>query len=140
MNDHEASPSDRAPTTGSRPAVLFDIDGTLVDSNYLHVQAWSEVLGDLGHPVDDWRIHRSIGMDSKKLLAALLGENADRIGGQAKAGPQGRYAKLADRLRPFAGARDLLSTVSGRGLQVVLATSAPEEELRNLLQVLDADR
>ena len=119
-------------------AVLFDIDGTLVDSNYLHVQAWSEALDELGHPVDDWRIHRSIGMDSKKLLAALLGEHADQLGEEAKSGHQQRYAELAGRLRPFAGARDLLAAVAGRGVQVVLATSAPPDELRNLLEVLDA--
>ena len=122
------------------PAVLFDIDGTLVDSNYLHIQAWSEALQHLGHPVDDWRIHRCIGMDSKKLLAELLGDGVERLGEAAKAEHATRYAELAGRLRTFAGARDLLAAVAGRGLQVVLATSAPEEELRNLLKVLDVDQ
>jgi HAD superfamily hydrolase (TIGR01549 family) len=120
------------------PAVLFDIDGTLVDSNYLHVEAWSEGLAALGHPVDDWRIHRAIGMDSAKLLDAILGQDAGRVGDKAKTAHAERYAKLAGRLRPFGGARDLLAAVAGRGLQVVLATSAPQDELRNLLAVLDA--
>jgi len=122
------------------PAVLFDIDGTLVDSNYLHIQAWSEALQHLDHPVDDWRIHRCIGMDSKKLLAELLGDQVDQLGEAAKAEHATRYAELAGRLRTFAGARDLLAAVAGRGLQVVLATSAPQDELRNLLKVLDADQ
>jgi phosphoglycolate phosphatase-like HAD superfamily hydrolase len=68
----------------ARPAVLLDIDGTLVDSNYLHVQAWSEALQDIGHPVDEWRIHRGIGMDSGKLLAALLGDRVDELAEAAK--------------------------------------------------------
>ncbi len=122
------------------PAVLFDIDGTLVDSNYLHIQAWSESLNHLGHPVDDWRIHRCIGMDSKKLLAELLGDRLDRLGDVAKQEHATRYAELAGRLRLLAGARDLLAAVADRGLQVVLATSAPADELRNLLKVLDADQ
>jgi beta-phosphoglucomutase-like phosphatase (HAD superfamily) len=50
----------------SRPAVLFDIDGTLVDSNYLHVHAWQRAFADVGLPVEAWRVHRSIGMDGSK--------------------------------------------------------------------------
>ena len=70
----------------------------------------------------------------------MLGDRVDRLGEAAKAGHATRYAGLADRLRPLAGARDLLAAVAARGLQVVLATSAPEAELQNLLKVLDADR
>jgi beta-phosphoglucomutase-like phosphatase (HAD superfamily) len=51
----------------SRPAVLFDIDGTLVDSNYLHVHAWQRAFTEVGLPVEAWRIHRSIGMDGSTL-------------------------------------------------------------------------
>jgi HAD superfamily hydrolase (TIGR01549 family) len=124
----------------ARPAVLFDIDGTLADSNYLHVHAWSEALVELDHPVDSWRIHRAIGMDSKKLLAALLGDAADRIGESAREGHSRKYAELSDQIRTFAGARDLLAAVAGHDLQVVLATSAPQDELSRLLEVLDADQ
>jgi HAD superfamily hydrolase (TIGR01549 family) len=124
----------------ARPAVLFDIDGTLADSNYLHVHAWSEALTELDRPVDSWRIHRAIGMDSKKLLAELLGDDADTVGESAKEGHSRKYAELSDQIRTFAGARDLLAAVAERDLQVVLATSAPEEELTRLLEVLDADQ
>ena len=65
-------------------AVLFDIDGTLVDSNYVHVATWSKALAELGHPVDSWRIHRAIGMGSTKLLDALLNERAGDLGERAK--------------------------------------------------------
>lgn len=124
--------------TSSAPrAVLFDIDGTLIDSNYLHVEAWSRAFAEVGHPVDSWRIHRGIGMDSSKLLQELLGDDAERVGPSAKDAHARHYAAMSDRLRTFTGARDLLTELAGRGVTVVLATSAPQEELDMLLEVLD---
>jgi len=120
-------------------AVLFDIDGTLADSNYLHVESWGHAFATLGVPVDAWRIHRCIGMDSAKLLEALLGDRAAELGDRAKDLHATYYGELASRLRPFAGARDLLSTLAARGLTVVLATSAPEDELAILRNVLKVD-
>ncbi|GGF40295.1 HAD family hydrolase [Subtercola lobariae] len=119
--------------------MLFDIDGTLVDSNYLHVHAWSLALADLSHPVDDWRIHAGIGLDSAKLLDALLGDEVDRLGDKASDGHSERYASLATELRPFAHARELLFAVADRGVRVVLATSAPEDELKKLRAALDSE-
>jgi HAD superfamily hydrolase (TIGR01509 family) len=119
-------------------AALFDIDGTLVDSNYLHVEAWSHAVAELDLDVDAWRIHRAIGMDSAKMLEAVLGENADRFREEAKRLHSRFYAELAPRLRPFAGAPDLLRALAGRGTTVVLATSAPEGELRQLRATLEA--
>jgi HAD superfamily hydrolase (TIGR01549 family) len=119
-----------------RPAVLFDIDGTLVDSNYLHVDAWDRALAEIGHPVDVWRIHRGIGMDSGKLLEGLLGD-APELHSAAKEEHARFYAESNSRLRPIAGARDLLHELARRDYQVVLATSAPQEELDALLDVLD---
>ncbi|MDF2442539.1 MAG: hypothetical protein JWR01_742 [Subtercola sp.] len=124
---------------GSPAAVLFDIDGTLVDSNYLHVFAWSLALNDVGHRVDDWRIHSLIGMDSTGLKAELLGDEADRLGKAASDAHSSRYAALSGELRPFAGARDLLAACAARGLRVVLATSAPEDELKKLRAALDCE-
>lgn len=117
-------------------AVLFDIDGTLVDSNYVHVTAWMRALHEVGHPVDAWRIHRGIGMGSAQLLATLLGEAADQIGPQAKKRHSERYLRAACLLRPFAGARDLVATVARRGARVVLASSAAPQELETLRSVL----
>jgi HAD superfamily hydrolase (TIGR01509 family) len=126
--------------TGREPgAVLFDIDGTLVDSNFLHVHAWALSFAEAGHAVDSWRIHRAIGMGSTQLLAELLGDDADRIGEQVSEGHASRYAELADRLRPFDGAGDLVRAVSARGAATVLATSAPPDELEKLRAVLELD-
>ena len=53
-------------------AVLFDIDGTLADSNFLHVDAWNSAFTDLGLSVPSWRIQRAIGADGSELLAQLI--------------------------------------------------------------------
>jgi HAD superfamily hydrolase (TIGR01549 family) len=119
--------------------VLFDIDGTLVDSNYLHIDTWDRALTAVGHPVDVWRIHRAIGMDSGKLLERLLGEKADSLGESAKEQHSALYMASADRLRAIGGANELVAELAKRGHQIVLATSAPEEELKMLLNVLDVD-
>jgi len=120
-------------------AVLFDIDGTLVDSNYLHVESWGHAFATLGVPVDQWRIHRCIGMDSDKLLEAMLGDRVAELGERAKDLHSSYYSDLAPRLRPFEGARELLETLAARGAVVVLATSAPEDELAVLRDVLQVD-
>lgn len=126
-------------TASSPTAVLFDIDGTLIDSNYLHVEAWSRAFEDVGADVSSWRIHRAIGLDSAKLLDALLGENADTLGDRATALHSRYYKDLADRLRPLDGARDLLRKLHSTGRRVVLATSAPQDELEILTRKLDVD-
>jgi HAD superfamily hydrolase (TIGR01549 family) len=120
-------------------AVLFDIDGTLVDSNYLHVDAWARALEEVGHPVPAWRIHRAIGMDSAKLMEILLGDDLDRLGDEAKERHSTHYQREAERLRSFDRAQELLRELAGRGVKVVLATSAPQEEFEVLQKVLQVD-
>jgi HAD superfamily hydrolase (TIGR01509 family) len=118
-------------------AVLFDIDGTLADTNYLHVDAWLRACADVGHPVDAWRVHRAIGMDSSKLLEILFDDQAELLGDAAKERHRIHYAADRARMRRFAGALELLQELAGRGLQVVLATSAPQEEFDMLMEVLE---
>lgn len=120
-------------------AVLMDIDGTLVDSNYLHVEAWAHAFADVGVAVPAWRIHRSIGLDAAMLLDELLGNEAERLGDAAKDAHSRHYADLAGRLSPLEGARELIRELHRRGIRVVLATSAPEEELTSLRAVLDVE-
>jgi HAD superfamily hydrolase (TIGR01509 family) len=128
------SATDRTPG-----AVLLDIDGTLVDSNYLHVHAWVQAFADVDRPVDAWRVHRAIGMGSSLLLAALLGDEAEELGDEAKERHTEHYAELADLQRPFPGARELVRAVADRGARAVLATSAGPDELERLLAVLDVE-
>lgn len=119
------------------PAVLFDIDGTLVDSNYLHVFAWQQAFDDIGLDVEAWRIHRGIGMDGTELVKSLCPDLDDVD--TAKDAHSNRYQALSPLLRTLPGALDLLDAVAAAGLQVVLATSAPEDELATLREVLGRD-
>ncbi len=127
------------PDRPTRRVALFDIDGTLVDSNYLHVQAWSEALAEIGVTTGDARVHRAIGMDSQKLLDVLApdADEADRE--RATRLNSEHYRRLMPRLRAFEGARRLLRELADHGVTVVLATSAPLDELAELRKVLDAD-
>lgn len=126
-------------TAGSAPAVLFDIDGTLVDSNYLHVNAWHRAFADEGLTVESWRVHRSIGMDGGTLLDTLVPDADDDTRKRLKDGHSRYYLGDKGLLRLLPGARELLEKIKGLGLQVVLATSAPEDELEVLREVLDSE-
>ncbi|MDM7888190.1 HAD family hydrolase [Curtobacterium sp. RHCJP20] len=123
-----------APST----AVLFDIDGTLADSNYAHVDAWWRAFRAAGESVDAWRIHRAIGMDSGRLLEELLPDASDEVRDQAKQFHTAFYSEHMPQLRLLPGARELLEAVADAGHAVVLATSAPESELSVLRDLLDA--
>ena len=124
----------------TRPgAVLFDIDGTLVDSSYVHISAWLHAFRVVGYPVDAWRIHRGQGMGSSELLAALLGEVSEEVSSQAKQHHSEHYRQGCELLRAFDGARDLVAEVAQRGATVVLATSAAPDELELLRSVLGID-
>ena len=123
----------------SRPAVLFDIDGTLVDSNYLHVHAWQRAFGDVGLPVEAWRIHRSIGMDGSALVDELSRHAAEDVQRRLKDLHTRYYEASAALLTTLPGARPLLQRVADSDLQVVLATSAPDNELALLRLTLDCD-
>ena len=124
------------PTT----AVLFDIDGTLADSNYAHIDAWWRAFRAAGESVDAWRIHQAIGMDSSKLLESLLPDASEETRDTAKQFHTAFYSEHMPQLRLLPGARDLLEAVAGRGHAVVLATSAPQNELDRLLELLDAEQ
>lgn len=121
------------------PAVLFDVDGTLVDSNYLHVHAWIRAFGEAGVPVDAWRIHRSIGMDGETMLATLASDADEDAREKAQELHSRYYRDSAPLLRRLPGARELLERIHALGLQVVLATSAPEDELAMTRKVLACD-
>jgi HAD superfamily hydrolase (TIGR01509 family) len=121
-------------------AALFDVDGTLVDTNYLHVVTWWEAFAQAGHVVPMAEIHRAIGMGSGLMLDKLLPQDRD-TGGDAdiRAAHSALYATYRSRLRPLPGAADLLRACKRQGLAVVLASSADEPEFNMLRAALDAE-
>ncbi len=121
------------------PAVLFDVDGTLVDSNYLHVYAWQRAFDSEDMSVAAWHIHRCIGMDGAKLVSTLSDNAPADVQDRLSDAHSRYYRDLTPLLSPLPGARELLRSVADLGLQVVLASSAPDDELEVLRKVLDCD-
>lgn len=119
--------------------LLFDIDGTLVDSNEYHVTAWQEVFREAGHDFPRDQIHGQIGKGGDNLLPTLLPDLSEEEQ-EAIAEHHGpRYQKLyLDKVRPFPAARDLLARGKQEGFTVALATSANPEELDHYVELLDA--
>lgn len=126
--------------TSERSGVLFDVDGTLVDTTYIHAVCWSEALRQNGHDVPMATVHRGIGLGSDELLDHLLGADRDRDGDKRlNAAHLALYQQYWERLRPLPGAADLVRACAARGRSVVLASSASAGELAALRAALDAD-
>jgi HAD superfamily hydrolase (TIGR01509 family) len=128
------------PKLSARPALLFDLDGTLVDSVYQHVLSWRDALESEGLNLSVWRIHRRIGMSGGLFLKALdreLGSNlteaqAERLRHSHAAALLGRM----DQIRPLPGARELLTALSSMHVPWAIATSGAEKTARPTLAML----
>jgi phosphoglycolate phosphatase-like HAD superfamily hydrolase len=86
-------------STRSPSVVLFDIDGTLVNPSYVHINAWEHAFRAVGHLMAAWRIHRGQEMGSSELLATLLGEASDEVSSQATQHHSERYRQSSELLR-----------------------------------------
>lgn len=120
-------------------AILFDIDGTLVDSNDYHVLAWEEAFQTVGARFDRETIHTQIGKGADMLIPTLL-PGMDESGCESLGDVHGGIFKsrYLDRVKPFPGARELLVRVRSAGQKVVLASSASKDEIDYYLDLLDA--
>ncbi len=121
-------------------AVLFDIDGTLVDSNRYHIEAWHRVFAAIGRPVDRETIASQIGKGADNLVPALFPDLSGREAEVERLGElHGTFFKsdYMPRVRPFPHARDLVERVHRSGQRVVLASSASQAELDHYMDLLD---
>jgi HAD superfamily hydrolase (TIGR01509 family) len=113
--------------------MVFDLDGTIVDSNALHVEAFVRAFAARGYKVGGDRIFNEVGKGGDKLVPSVIGEELDRVDGDAirEAHPKA-YAKLVKErgLRVFPGARELVAELRRRGIRAVLATSSGEGHLK----------
>jgi HAD superfamily hydrolase (TIGR01509 family) len=124
--------------TGDFPAVLFDLDGTLIDSVYEHIHAWREALSDAGIVLSAWKIHQRVGMSGKSFLRELLRE----IG--VKAGPSklealekahdGSFGRMIPELQALPGADALLRHLDQSGVRIAIATTGNRKQTELLLK------
>ncbi len=119
-------------------AALFDLDGTLVDSNDFHIHAWHRAFAEAGFQIPVGTIRGQIGKGADNLVPTLLPDLAgDRI--EALAEAEGAiFQRSLDQVRPFPHARDLLARVHEAGSKVVLASSASGEQLDHYIALLGA--
>jgi len=121
-------------------AVLCDVDGTLVDTTYLHTVCWWQALVQGGYRVAGTQIREAIGMGADQLLPHLLGHEIDPDEAhRLSARHDALLRPYWDQLQPTAGAAELLRACARKGLTVVLATSAKQEELDALRRAIGAD-
>lgn len=119
-------------------AVILDIDGTLVDTNYHHALAWHRAFRQHDVVVPVWRIHRAIGMGGDQLIAALAGDEVEEEkGDDIRDTEKPLYMAMIEEVDPFEGAKELVRDLSA-DRTVVLASSAKEDEVDHYLDLLDA--
>lgn len=130
--------SSRSPK--ARTAALLDLDGTLVDTNYHQAIAWYRAFREHGIVLPVWRLHRHIGMGGDQLVAAVAGRQAEReLGDDLRRGHKRHFHRLIGEVELMPDARKLVETLNGRGIAVVLASSADEEDLEHFRSMLDVD-
>ena len=123
-------------------AIIFDIDGTLVDSNEAHVEAWHLAFVAHGHDVPHERIRVEIGKGGDKLVPSILGDEVDEREGESLRDRQSKeFLAIAKhkRLKAFPRAREIFESLKARGVRTALATSSSREHLEALGRSADLD-
>jgi len=121
-------------------ALIFDLDGTLVDTVYAHVFAWQRALAEEGMPIDAWRIHRRIGMSGGLFTRAVAREVGRELSEAETKAIQARHALLYEELlperRPLPGAVRLLAELRARAVVHGIATSGQRPSIDRSLDAL----
>ena len=124
--------------TADDAAILFDIDGTLVDSTYHHALAWQRAFARHEVVLPLWRIHRTIGMGGDKLVAEVAGDDVEeRIGDPLRDAWREEYVAIKAEVDPLPGAAELVRALVAAGYTVALASSGDPEFADEALDDLD---
>lgn len=118
-------------------AVVLDVDGTLMDTNYLHVEAWARALEAVGRRAPRVEIHPKIGMGSGLLISEFVDD--EDTGARVAELHGEEYAELQKHAHPLPGAKEIVDSLARQDYQVWLATSAEPEELEHSLEELEAE-
>ena len=122
------------------PALLFDLDGTLIDSVYQHVIAWRAALSAIGIDLSVWRIHRRIGMSGGLFVHALLRETGKTLSAadieQLQLAHAAEYRRQLGSVTALPGASELLATLTESGVKWAIATSGYAATARSALGLL----
>jgi HAD superfamily hydrolase (TIGR01509 family) len=121
--------------------VILDVDGTLVDSNDAHAQAWAETLQEHGYDVPVYMVRPLIGMGSDKLLPEVSGVDVQSEQGKRISQERGEHFKknYLPRLQPFPQVKPLIDRMREEGLKLAVASSAAKEDLKELLKIAQAE-
>jgi HAD superfamily hydrolase (TIGR01549 family) len=120
-------------------AMILDIDGTLIDTNYHHALAWYRAFRQHGVVLPIWRIHRAIGMGGDQLVEELAGSEVEAEDGDKIRDAEGPlYMTMIEEIEPFEGAKELLRKLRERERTIVLASSAKDDEVDHYLDLLEA--
>jgi HAD superfamily hydrolase (TIGR01509 family) len=117
--------------------VVLDIDGTLMDTNYLHIEAWARAFEEVGHRVPRSELHKQIGKGSSLLIQEFV-EDEEKIEKIEELHTE-FYGELQEHGHPLPGARELISSLLERGYEVWFVTSAKDEELEHHMEELEAE-
>jgi HAD superfamily hydrolase (TIGR01549 family) len=119
---------------------IFDIDGTLVDTNYQHALAWYRAFRQNGVVMPVWLIHRAIGIGSDRVVEMLAGEQIEQeLGETLRAAVDQLYTEMVDEVEPMKDAHELLRDLKRAGHAVILASSAEAKEAERYIELLDAE-
>jgi HAD superfamily hydrolase (TIGR01549 family) len=126
--------------SGAVQALIFDLDGTLVDTVYAHVYAWERALAEAGLPIEGWRIHRRIGMSGGLFTRAVAREIGRPLSDDEAESLQRRHGEIFRELEPtreaLPGAAALLGRLRNDGIPHGIATSGRRPEIDASLEAL----
>jgi len=117
--------------------VVLDVDGTLMDTNYLHTEAWARAFEGAGQRVPMVRLHREVGKGAELLIREFVDD--DQTVEKIQALHSEIYEELQEYGHPLPGAKELISSLKERGYGVWFVTSAKDEELEHHMQELEAE-